>query len=384
MIRAGVLFLALAAVAGADMDRATLERIHAAYAFVHGGSGVAIAPDLVLTNHHVIDGERDLAVRFMDGRAFAADLLGTDPVGDIALLRLRSATGVTTVAFADPEDLKPGIPVWALGNPFSLGDLDDRPTLSRGVLSTGRLVRGDYTDAVQTDAPVNPGNSGGPLFDVRGRLLGINGQIRTITGMRVNSGIGLAIAAPQLAAFVPVLAEAGGGMVRHAGPPPGLLIDDDLDGPVVRSASAPLRPGDRLVTIDGRPATSRPVALGILAAGPWRPGAEAVVGILRDGRPLALSIPLGRTVVPGRPWIGWQVEERQRGGRTEVVITTVDGGSPAARAGLRPGMVLETVAGRPIRSRVDLLRAVAGLEPSDRLAVVSGSASVVLTIAPRP
>jgi serine protease Do len=366
------------------MDPATLARIHAAYAFVHGGSGVAVAPDLVLTNHHVIEGERDLEVRFMDGSSSPADLLGTDPVGDIALLRLRTATAPATVLLAAAADLVPGIPVWALGNPFSLGDKDDRPTLSRGVLSTGRLVRGDYTDAVQTDAPVNPGNSGGPLFDAAGRLLGINGQIRTITGMRVNSGIGLAISAPQLAAFLPRLAVAEGGLVRHAAAPAGLAIADDLDGPVVATATGPLRTGDRLVTIDGRPATSRAVAMGLFAAPPWSEGASAMVGILRQGTPMAVEVPLGRTAVPGRPWIGWQVEERQRQGRREVVVYAVDPDSPAARAGIRPGTVLVEVARRPIASRVDLLRAVAGLEPSDRLEVVTRNGTVVLRILARP
>src|ERR1043165_9722229 len=189
------------------VDRAFAQRVLATYVFVGSGSGVLVSADgLVLTNHHVIDDLEDLTVRLANGASHASTLLGTDPVGDIALLRitdLKDGARLPFAPFAPVDAMRVGAEVVAIGNPFGLGDLDDTPTFTAGVLSAARIVRGDYTDAIQGDAPVNPGNSGGPLFDRAGQLLGINGQIRTVSGFRVNSGIGLAIASTQLAASLP-------------------------------------------------------------------------------------------------------------------------------------------------------------------------------------
>jgi S1-C subfamily serine protease len=342
-----------------------------AYVFIGGGSGVLIGHDgLVLTNNHVIDWMDDWTVRTADGATWPARLLGTDPVGDIALLQIdpearkaanRSFAGVE---FAPESAFVPGITVAAVGNPFGLGDFDDVPTITAGVLASRRIVRGDYTDAVQTDAPVNPGNSGGPLFDPQGRLLGINGQIRSLTGFRINSGIGLAITSPQLQAFVPLLQEAQGGYARHTAPPKGLELTQEKDGVAVKApGESPLKVGDRLLRIGGRPAASLGASLGLFAALPWRQGASVEVVALRDGAETALDVPLARTPIPGRPYHGLSFSEDA--GRT--LIDHVDADSPASAAGIAAGSVVTKLAGKPVTTKITLLRALVGCEVGDRV-----------------
>ncbi len=359
---------------------ALVERLVRAYAFVGGGSGVFLSRDgLVLTNHHVfINMGDDLEVRLAGGRTFAAELLGTDPVGDLSLLRVRPADSWSPgdppwnwADLAPAESLVPTTPVIAIGNPFGLGNLDDVPTVSQGVLSTGRIVRGDYTDAVQGDAPVNPGNSGGPLFDRRGRLVGINGQIRSRTGFRINSGIGLAITAPQIAAFLPRLREAQGGAVRHTALPKGveLATTDEGEVKVAKVEGSQLRPDDILLSINQRRVTSLATATGLFASLPWEPGATIPVLVRRDGSDLALAVAAGRTPLPGRAYHGWSVDERLLGGNQALVLDHVDDDSPAARAGLAAGDRLLTINGTAVAAKVDLLRALLAVEPGDTVAV---------------
>jgi S1-C subfamily serine protease len=364
------------AAAAASAEAAPAEavaRMLAQYVFVGGGSGVLVAPEgVVLTNNHVIDGVEDLTVRTSDGLSWPSTLLGTDPVGDIAVLRIDPATVAArkrifaSAVFAPAEALVPAIAVVAVGNPFALGDFDDTPTVTAGVLCTGRIVRGDYTDAVQADAPVNPGNSGGPLFDLQGRLLGINGQIRSLTGYRINSGIGLAVDAPQLAAFVPLLEKADGGYVRHTAAPKGLKFAESADGVVVDAhGESPLQDHDRVLAIDGRPAASVAAALGELCAQPSVPGALALVVVSRAGRQATVPVPLGHTPIPGHPYHGIDFVEDEG----QLIIEHVDDGSPAAAAGVAAGDVVTAVSGTPAEGKISILRAMIKLEVGDRLAL---------------
>jgi S1-C subfamily serine protease len=369
------LLLALAAGAGLGAGEAAREdqraftaRLLATYAFVGSGSGVVVSPDgLVLTNNHVIDGLDDLTVRFADGRSRPSRLLGTDPVGDIALLRISDASGLAYADLAAADALRPGMPVLAVGNPFGLGDLDDVPTLTEGILSAARIVRDDYTDAVQSDAPVNPGNSGGPLFDRRGRVLGINGQIRTVSGFRVNSGIGLAIAATQLGAFLPLLAGAEGGYVHHTAAPKGLELKAGPDGvEVVNPGESPLSAGDRLVSVAGRPVTSVPTAIGLFSSLPWRAGVQLPVTVLRGGATQELPVPAARHPIPGRPWHGIEIDFRNG----QVVVDGIEDDSPAEQAKLLRGEVLLSANGRALAAKIDWLKALVKLEVGDRLELV--------------
>lgn len=376
----------LAAILAA-VEPAVVERALATYVFVGNGSGVVIDPSgLVLTNHHVIAGEDDLEVRWRDGVSVPARILGIDPVGDLALLAAARPDPAPAAVLATAMDLSPGAAVFAIGNPFGLGDLDDVPTVTVGVLGSGRVVRGDYADCVQVDAPVNPGNSGGPLFSADGRLLGINGQIRSRTGFRINSGIGLAIACTQLAEFIPLLREAGGGYVHHARAPDGLELADGGSGPTVMAAGASgLAVGDLVVAVAGRPAASAAQARGCFAGLAWRDGLRVPVEVLRAGASVVVEVPAARQAIPGRPYYGWTIAERT----DRVQIATVESGSPAELAGLRAGDQLIAIGGKALTRRLDLLRALVRTEPGDRLLLLrraadGGEQEVTLIVRPMP
>jgi serine protease Do len=370
--------IALSAAADdAANDRLVAARLLSAYTFVASGSGVVVDPSgLVVTNNHVIamEDRQHLSIRFATGRSHPAELLGTDPVGDIAVLRIlrETATGTEpdpgpfpSVPLAPADAIRPGIEVFAVGNPFGLGDLDSTPTLTRGILSTGRIVREDYTDAIQVDAPVNPGNSGGPSFDVEGRLLGINGQIRTTTGMRINSGVGLAIASPQLAAFIPRLADAKGGYVHHTKQPADLELERDASGVVVTAIGegSLLHVGDHLLTIHGRAVVSPATATGLFASLPWEPAITAKVTLQRGDDELTINFPLDRTTIPGAVWHGLTVRQVDNGLRVEKV----DRNSGAEVAGIKVNDLLLASGDLKLERRVHLLKALMKLEIGDYL-----------------
>jgi S1-C subfamily serine protease len=156
------------------------------------GSGVIIdgAKGFVVTNHHVIKNAEIIAVTLKDGRQLKAELVGSDPGTEVALLRI-PAGGLTSVPFGDSEGLKVGDVVLAIGNPFGVGQ-----TVTSGIVSAlGRsgLTADNYEDFIQTDAPINPGNSGGALVNSKGELIGINTAIIAPTGGNV--GIGFAVPA---------------------------------------------------------------------------------------------------------------------------------------------------------------------------------------------
>lgn len=364
------------------IDRAFAQRVLATYVFVGSGSGVVVSADgLVMTNHHVIDDLEDFTVRFATGASYASELLGTDPVGDIALLRitgLKNGTKLPFAPFAPVEAMRVGAEVVAIGNPFGLGDLDDTPTYTAGVLSAARIVRGDYTDAIQGDAPVNPGNSGGPLFDRAGQLLGINGQIRTVSGMRVNSGIGLAIASTQLSAFLPLLEKAEGGYVHHTFQPKGLELKAENDGVVVvKPGDSPLSAGDRLLTIAGRPALSVDSARGLFSSLPYRPDTVIPVTVRRGDQELALMVPAARQTIPGRPYHGIEIDEKA--GR--ILIDHLDDDSPGQDAKLVIGEQVLKANGRELKKKIDWLKAVVPLEIGDRLVLeIAGKDGATRTV----
>ena len=355
------------------LSAALINRMFACYVFVGGGSGVLVSSDgLVVTNNHVIDNEDDISVRTVDGVTWPTTLLGTDPVGDIALLKIDEGARTTAhrtftyAEFAVDSDLIPGIPVVAVGNPFGLGDFDDLPTLTTGILSSGRIVRGDYTDAVQADAPVNPGNSGGPLFDLQGRLLGINGQIRSLTGFRINSGIALAVDAIQLHAFLPYLQQAKGGYARHTTLPDGLELKQGLSGVVVTSpGSSGLVRGDVLISINGRPASSVAACTGILSSLPFQAGSTCPVTVLRHAKTQSVAMALPHFPIPGLPYHGMSFTEDSG----LIILDHVDGDSPAARAGLEAGDVLLKINDARITSKISVLRALIAVEVGDQLQV---------------
>ena len=169
-----------------------------------GGSGVIIDPEgYVLTNFHVTGDSTEMRAGLPDGRVLVGDVVGLDPYSDLALIKLQEPGPYPWAPIAPPNSAKVGDWTLAMGNPFLLAT-DFKPTVTMGIVSgTNRFLPGSgrqliYTDCVQVDTPINPGNSGGPLFDMEGRILGINGRISGRDRGRVNVGVGFAVSANQI------------------------------------------------------------------------------------------------------------------------------------------------------------------------------------------
>jgi serine protease Do len=248
-----------------------------------GGSGVVISEDgYALTNFHVT-APTGAAMKcgLADGRFVDAVLVGLDPGGDVALIKLLGDDKFPAAELGDSDSARVGDWVYVVGNPFLLAD-DFKPTVTYGIVSgvhryqypAGTLL--EYADCLQTDAAINPGNSGGPMFDAAGRLIGINGRGSFEKRGRVNVGVGYAISINQIKRFLGLLKS--GRIVDHAtlgatvssGPDGRVVVDDILeDSDAFRRG---LRYGDELVRFGGRDLSSANAfknALGTYPAG-WR------------------------------------------------------------------------------------------------------------------
>jgi serine protease Do len=319
-------------------------RVRPAFVFIGGGSGVIIRPDgLMLTNDHVIGRKRSFTVRIGDGRSFKAKVLGTDPVGDLAALKLEVPEGqkVPHLPLGDSDALRVGDEALAIGNPFALGVLDQAPTFTVGIISALNHTQGTYTECIVTDAEVNPGNSGGPLLNMAGAVVGINGQISTRFGLRSNTGLGFAISARQIAIWLPRLEAAGGGEVKHAriaglefakGPKESaesLVVKDVADGSP--AAAAGFVPGDAIVSLDGAPVANALRLRGLL--GIYPDGHEVPVSVKRGDTETVLKVTL---TAPERAKLGLALT-RARGDDLAPRVEKVEEGSAAAAAGLTAG-----------------------------------------------
>ena len=228
-----------------------------------GGSGVLISPaGYALTNFHVVQ-PAGVAMKcgLADGRLYDAVLVGLDPTGDVALIKLLGRDDFPAAEFADSDDVEVGDFCFAAGNPFLLAT-DFQPSISAGIVSGTRRYQFpagtilEYADCLQVDAAINPGNSGGGLFDAQGRLIGVNGRASFEKRGRVNVGVGYAISANQLRNFLGLLK--GGRLVDHA--TLGATVATSADGRVVvsdilESSDAwkrGLRYDDEIVSLAGR------------------------------------------------------------------------------------------------------------------------------------
>ena len=248
-----------------------------------GGSGVLISPDgYALTNFHVVQ-PAGVAMKcgLADGRLYDAVLVGLDPTGDVALVKLLGRDDFPSAELADSDEVEVGDFCFAAGNPFLLAT-DFQPSISAGIVSGTRRYQFpagtilEYADCLQVDAAINPGNSGGGLFDARGKIIGVNGRASFEKRGRVNVGVGYAISANQLRNFLGLLK--GGRLVDHA--TLGATVATSADGRVVVSDildssdawKRGLRYDDEIVALAGRNVRTVNAfknVLGTLPAG-WR------------------------------------------------------------------------------------------------------------------
>jgi S1-C subfamily serine protease len=248
-----------------------------------GGSGVIISGDgYALSNFHVTKPSGDaMKCGLPDGTYVDAVVVGLDPTGDVALIKLLGRDSYSFAELGDSDQVRAGQSVFAMGNPFLLAT-DFQPTVTFGIVSgvhryqypAGTIL--EYADCLQTDASINPGNSGGPLFNLRGELIGINGRGSFEKRGRVNVGVAYAISINQIKNFLGHLK--GGRVVDHASL--GAVVGSDPDGRVIvtdileesDAYRRGLRYGDEIISFAGRPIRTVNAfknALGILPKG-WR------------------------------------------------------------------------------------------------------------------
>jgi serine protease Do len=350
------------------------------------GSGFIISPEgLVVTNNHVIDRADQIDVIMQDGKRYSATVQGRDPKTDIALLKVETDATLPYVEFGDSSGAEVGDWVVAVGNPFGLGG-----TVTAGILSArGRDIQaGPFDDFLQVDAPINRGNSGGPLFDGAGRVIGINTAIYSPSGGSV--GIGFAIPSELAVTIIDQLKDNGtverGWLGVEYQPVTeavaaslglngtgGALVASVVDGGPAEKAGVKM--GDVILSLDGKPLDD-PKDLPRLVAG-TKAGAEVELTVLRNGKHKKLDVEIGRSEAeaelaavpasakePAR--LGVQLsaltpEVRQRYGleaERGVLVTDVQRGSPASKAGIRPGQIISMVGQTVVTSPGDVVREV--------------------------
>jgi Do/DeqQ family serine protease len=254
------------------------------------GSGVIVSEDgKILTNHHVIEGMQKIQVQFTDGRSESAQLVGSDPATDIAVLKIQGS--VPALHFGDSDSVRVGQPVLAVGNPFGLQE-----TVTQGIISAkGRVVRDSGVEFLQTDAAVNQGNSGGPLLNLKGQVIGINSAIysaNTGTWLGISFAIPANVARDSMesilrtgkvqrqtlgvssTALTPEIARLLG--LRA---PVGALVTGVLPGSPAEKCG--IQPGDIIAGVDGVLVQS-PAALPKMLAGK-KAGSRVKLSVVRDG-----------------------------------------------------------------------------------------------------
>jgi serine protease Do len=265
------------------------------------GSGFVLDRDgYIITNNHVVDGASEVKVRLGDKREFEARVIGTDPQTDIALLKIKASTALTPVTLGDSDKIRVGDDVIAVGNPFGLGG-----TVTRGIVSAiGRDINaGPYVDFIQTDAAINRGNSGGPLFDLDGRVIGVNSAIYSPNGGSV--GVGFAIPSNIVKNVVAQLKQDGsvkrgwlGVSIQRVTPeiaaalglsrPEGALVADVVtDGP----SRGRLKAGDLILSYDGKAVNDSHDLPKLVAS--TKVGTTVDMKILRKGSEKTVSVKIG-------------------------------------------------------------------------------------------
>jgi serine protease Do len=363
--------------------------------FQHGiGSGVIISPDgYIVTNNHVVENATDVKVTLSDRRIFPAKVVGTDPLTDLAVIKIEGSD-FPNVPLGDSTQLRPGQTVLAFGNPLGF-----RFTVTRGIVSA--LNRPNpYNDDprkpgqyIQTDAAINPGNSGGPLVNARGEVIGINTFLVSSSG--AFSGMGFAIPTQIVQPVMDSLVRYG--KVEHSYI--GVSISDvtpenskffalkDANGAVVSEvqpdspgAQAGLKVGDVIVGLDGKKVTGAGELQAEVSS--KRPGTKVSLDVLRDGKSVNVPVTLqelgakdkneelSASAENGKPRWGIGIADLTSDVREQIqapenvkgaVIQRVQPGSPAEDAGLQPGDVIQSVNRQQTPSASDVQKALANV-----------------------
>jgi len=356
------------------------------------GSGFIIDPDgTIVTNNHVVKNAQSVSVTLDDGTVLPARIIGRDPRTDIAVLRVKAGRRLPFINLGDSSAVEPGEWVVAVGNPFGLGG-----TVTAGIVSArGRDIgEGPYDSFIQIDAPINQGNSGGPLFTQDGKVVGVNTAILSPSGGSI--GIGFAIPSNTVKTVVAQLEKTGHVTRGYLGVAAQVVtpamasalnlpkdLSPDKEGALVASveqdgpaAKAGVQPGDVIQSVGGKP-VGNPHDLAIDVAD-IAPGTQVQVVLLRDGKPRTLSVTIGTQPGnqvaaggqgQGNPSIGVTLavltpELRQQlglpGQLRGAVISEVAPGSAAETAGLQSGDVIVGVGDQPVASPREAASAIRG------------------------
>ena len=353
------------------------------------GSGFIVRPDgLILTNAHVVANADEVLVKLTDRREFVAKVLGSDPLTDIAVLKI-DAHDLPAVSLAAPQSLRVGEWVLAIGSPFGFTS-----TVTAGVISaTRRALPGTSSVAfIQTDAAINPGNSGGPLINMRGEVVGINSQIYSLSG----GYQGLSFAIPIEVALRVQQQILATGRVRHArlgvsvqevnqtmaeafklDRPAGALVSDVTPGSAAEKAG--LASGDVVLSVNGKEvdmSADLPALVALaqpgeqVELGVWRRGTRRILrASLDDAKPAVTKETAAPPAAGGRLGMALRPlqadEKRESGISAGLLVESVSG--VAARAGVLAGDVLLAIDGRPVTT---LASAAAAVASSDRAAAI--------------
>lgn len=329
----------------------------------------------LVTNAHVVAGAKTILAQFSDGRVLRATLVGLDPATDVAVLHVNQDVPLIPIRRATGERVAKGDRVFAFGSPFEF-----KFSMSEGIVSglgrTARTAMGfaGFSNFIQTDAAVNPGNSGGPLVDIRGRLVGMNVAIATAENTRGTSqgqsaGISFAIplgiiedrvtqiiaGGPIESGYLGISFGARDGVPTGPGQPPGVLVGDVVRGGPADQAG--LQPSDVISAIDGQSVTSGEVLRALIASN--RPGTKLALKVFRDGAPLDLEIVIGtmpREIIQGQYFSTLRSEfglvlgtEPGQGAQVAFAIP----GSSAAAAGLAAGQTIVSVNGTSVSNSIE-------------------------------
>src|SRR3954466_10201135 len=364
------------------------------------GSGFVIDPSgIVVTNNHVIGDANEINVIFADGQRLKAEIIGKDSKIDLAVLRVKPEKPLKAVPFGNSDKMRPGDWVTAIGHPFGLGG-----SVTAGIVSArGRNIEsGPYDNYIQTDASINKGNSGGPLFNMNGEVIGINTAILSPTGGSV--GIGFAVPASTAVPIIDQLRQFGetrrgwlGVRIQnvddataealHLGSAPRALVAGiDEKGPAKASG---LEVGDVIVKFDGKDVRESRDLPRIVAATPVGKGVD--ITVVRKGKELTKTVTLGRLEDNDKqaslnqpqvdtPSMAKQALGLSLGGLTEearkrynvkdtvkgVLVTRVDPNSAAADKRIQAGDVIVEVGQEAVSSPADVTRRIDALKKDGR------------------